>query len=138
MKTLQEKQAARKAAKKMLLTPELFDELKMLGRAQIDPLGREINNPLPKVIPSELERPPTLEEQIQRVLRTHVSRQAFLNGFETLEEANDFDIPDDFDFTDEPQPYPVYQMREDEPPADDPEPEPPAVDPPADPTPPEN
>lgn len=48
----------------------------------------------PVAVPLGFNRPPTLHETIQRILRTERFRQS-LNGEETFEEADDFDIPDD-------------------------------------------
>jgi len=62
--------------------------------------GEELVNstPLFVALPGEV---PTLQQQIARVLRTEFAKQAEAKGFETYEEANDFDVKDDFD-VDEP------------------------------------
>jgi len=39
----------------------------------------------------------SLQQQIARVLRTELSKVADAQGFETYEEANDFDVDDGFD-----------------------------------------
>lgn len=57
--------------------------------------GHEIPDPKPVALPSGFKRPETLAEQVQRLVRTHISRQAEAEGMETFDEANDFDISDD-------------------------------------------
>lgn len=61
----------------------------------LDKDGSEIPDPTPLTIPSGFRRPETLAEQVQRLVRTHVSRQAQLEGNESFEESEDFDVPDD-------------------------------------------
>lgn len=57
--------------------------------------GHELPDPRPLVMPSGFRRPETLAEQVQRLVRTHISRQAQEQGEESFEEAEDFDIDDD-------------------------------------------
>lgn len=52
-------------------------------------------DPTPMAIPAGFKRPPTLAEQVQRLVRGALSQAAAEKGLETFEEANDFDIPDD-------------------------------------------
>lgn len=73
-------------------TGEVFEAVKRL-----DEFGQEIPDPRPVRIPAGFRRPETLAEQVQRLVRTHISRDAEQNGMETWEEANDFDVDDDFD-----------------------------------------
>lgn len=54
-------------------------------------------DPKPVAIPVGFKRPPTLQEQIQQMIRTQISAQAAMNGQESFEEAEDFDVDDDFD-----------------------------------------
>ena len=69
-----------------------------------DEYGREIPDPTPRALPVGLKRPETLAEQIQRMVRTHVSDAAAQTGQETFQEADDFETGDDED--DEPStPY---------------------------------
>jgi hypothetical protein len=97
----------------MKITKDVYDELKTLKRAYIDQNGKEVNNPMPLAVDSGLKRPPTLKEQIQRVLRQEVSAQAHAQGHETFEEAQDFDIGLD---DDEPlSGYEVVDMVPEEP-----------------------
>lgn len=62
---------------------------------RLDEKGREIPDPTPVTIPAGFKRPETLAEQVQRLVRTHISREAAERGFETFDEANDFDVDDD-------------------------------------------
>lgn len=119
----------------MRMTKELYDELKDLKRGKLNDKGEEVVSPKPHSLAFS-RRPPTLQEQIQRVLRTELSRQADEQGYETMEEADDFDDPE---FDQDPfSPYIVHDTIDEEPvsPPVNPPPEPP--DPPdSDPAPPE-
>lgn len=64
-------------------------------QAALDAFGREIPDPKPMSIPSGFKRPETLAEQVQRLVRTQISRQAAEEGYETFEDSEDFDIDDD-------------------------------------------
>lgn len=117
---------------KVKITPELNTKLKDLGYAILHTDGREIHDPDQIELPAGFDRPPTLQEQIQRCLRGHLSEQAQAQGMETFEESQDFDIPDDFEL--DPN-ITVHEMvgedirppvpdKEEPTPAPDPEPEP--------------
>lgn len=58
--------------------------------------GMEVPDPRPLSIPSGFVRPPTLAEQVRRLLPDMI-RQQQAGEVETWEDANDFDIGDDFD-----------------------------------------
>lgn len=62
---------------------------------QYDKQGRECPDPTPLEIPAGFNRPPTLQEQIERCIRRHMSAQAEAEGFESFEDANDFDTGDE-------------------------------------------
>lgn len=66
-------------------------------RPRLDEFGHEIPDPKPVAIPAGFKRPETLAEQVQRLVRTSISRQAAEQGFETFEESEDFDVDDEFD-----------------------------------------
>lgn len=67
--------------------------------------GRETPSQERLSLPSGFERPLTLQEQVQRLVRTSLSAYAEAQGMETFEEADDFDIEDDV----EPNtPYEVF------------------------------
>lgn len=58
--------------------------------------GREILDPTPMAPPVGYKRQPSLSEQIREMVRSErLAMEAASAGFETLEEADDFDIPDD-------------------------------------------
>lgn len=69
---------------------------------KLDEYGREVLDPTPLDIPIGFERPLTLEQQIQRLMRIEYQKVAQLRdmeGYETPEEADDFDVDDDFDIS---------------------------------------
>lgn len=68
---------------------------KPMTKCLLDENGHEIGDPKPVAIPSGFTRPETLAEQVQRLVRTTVSQAAEDHGYESWEEANDFDIEDD-------------------------------------------
>lgn len=94
----------------MKVTKETFDRLCKLTHAMLTDDGKEINNPMPLAIPSELNRPLTLQEQIARVLNV-VSAEAKEQGLESYKDSMDFDIVDPFDFD---QYFSKYELVEDE------------------------
>ena len=65
--------------------------------SRLDELGREIPDPNPMAMPIGFERPETLAEQVQRLVRTSISQHAALHGGETFEESEDFDVDDEID-----------------------------------------
>lgn len=65
--------------------------------SRLDERGHEILDDTPVAIPVRLTRPPTLTEQMRQVIRGELSRAAAAEGYETFEEADDFDVDDDFD-----------------------------------------
>lgn len=74
-------------------------------RAGLDARGHEIPDPKPVSIPAGFEVPETLEEMMQRVIRTTVSAEAAARGEETWEESDDFEIPDGEDLADPATPW---------------------------------
>ena len=66
--------------------------------ARIDGKGREILDPNPMAPPIGYIKQESLHEQIARMVRSERLRQeADAAGFETFDEADDFDIGDDYD-----------------------------------------
>jgi len=62
----------------------------------LDPkTGWEVPDPTPLARAVRFQKPPTLEEIVQRTIRGALSRHAAEQGHETFEEANDFDVDDD-------------------------------------------
>lgn len=73
-----------------------MEELTALTEALLDDDGKEILNPMPLEVKEDLGRPPTLKEQICRILKGE-RMKALLEqqGYESFEEADDFDVPDE-------------------------------------------
>lgn len=57
--------------------------------------GHEIMDNTPIAVPTRFRRSLTLQEQIQLMIKRDMSRLAQQNGYETYEEADDFDVDDD-------------------------------------------
>lgn len=66
---------------------------------RFDERGREILDPTPVDFPLNFKRPMTIQEQIRTFIRQELSQTAAAQGEETFEEADDFDVDDDFDPT---------------------------------------
>lgn len=64
-----------------------------------DERNREILDDTPVSLPIGFRRPPTLQETIRALVRTEVSKRAANEGLETFEEADDFNVGDDYDPT---------------------------------------
>lgn len=78
----------------------MSEELKDVERrlkARLDEHGRELLDDTPMSLPVGFGRPETLAEQVQRLVRGAVSQAAADKEFETFEDAEDFDVDDDFD-----------------------------------------
>lgn len=73
-----------------------FDADGVQVTSEIDDDGNELPDPVPMSPPVGYRREPTLGEMIQQFVRSEQLRaQAEAEGFDTFEEADDFDIPDD-------------------------------------------
>lgn len=67
-------------------------------KTQYDPTGVfEIPDPTPIELPIGMKRPETLQETMARMLRQHFLIQKQNEGFETPDQADDFDIDDEHD-----------------------------------------
>lgn len=64
-------------------------------KAKLDSNGHELLDSKPLALPVGFKKPESLDEQIRRLVRTHISSQAEEQGFETFEDADDFEIEDD-------------------------------------------
>lgn len=64
-------------------------------KAKLNNNGHEVLDSTPLALPLGFKKPESLDDQIRRLVRTHISAQAQEQGFETWEDADDFDIPDD-------------------------------------------
>lgn len=62
---------------------------------RFDEEGREVFERGPVEVPVGFRRPETLAEQVRRLVRNQFSMVAAVQGQETFEEANDFDVEED-------------------------------------------
>lgn len=69
----------------------------MSHNPKLNKTGAEIHNEPPVAVPANYKRPPTLAEQVRQMCRTHLSRMAQEQGQESWEDADDFEVGDDFD-----------------------------------------
>lgn len=85
-------------------TGEIID-LEELIAARLNEHGHELLNPTPQAPPLGYKKQPSLSDQIRDMVRSEHLRQAAASaGMETFEEADDFDVDDDYDPT---SPYEV-------------------------------
>lgn len=70
--------------------------------------GEEMPDPTPIALPVGFQRPPTIDELYARLVHDPaVQRELSDAGFETEEEANDFDVPDEM-----PDPTSPFQQED--------------------------
>ena len=62
-----------------------------------DDRGREIVDSRPLSLPVKYSTPPSYMDEVRRMIRNELSRAAISHGHETWEEADDFDVGDDFE-----------------------------------------
>lgn len=72
---------------------------------------KEYPDPTPVEIAMELKRPETMDEKIRRIVATRISEQAAEQGSESFDEANDFDIKDDFEVDEPASPHEIFDME---------------------------
>lgn len=74
----------------------------------LDPRGREMPSPLSIAPPIGYKRTPSLSDQIRQiVISEKLAQEARTQGYESFEEADDFDVPD------EDVPVSAFEMEED-------------------------
>lgn len=88
----------------------------MSKEKRLDEYGREILNPIPMAPPVGYNRTPSLSEQIRSMVRSEcLALEAEAAGLETFEEADDFDVGDDFDpsspYEEVFDPTPIPELR---------------------------
>jgi len=66
-----------------------------LEAGRLDARGQEILDDKPMSIPAGFKKPESLSETIQRLVRRGLSDAAAAQGFETFEEAEDFEVGDE-------------------------------------------
>lgn len=63
----------------------------------LDEKGSEIPDPTPLELPLNWTRPPSINDIVRQMVRNEISEAARSVGVETFEEADDFDVGDDYD-----------------------------------------
>lgn len=80
------------------IVPKSFDP--GLAAKKYSPDGEEVMDATPVEMPVNLKRPPSLQERVRDLVRSERLRDAAMQaGKETFEEADDFDVGDDYDPT---------------------------------------
>lgn len=65
---------------------------------KFDEEGREVMDPLPIAPPIGYKKAPSISETIRNMIRSErLKQEAEAQGFESFEEADDFDVGDDYD-----------------------------------------
>lgn len=84
-----------------------------MKKCKHDDAGFEIPDPTPVAVPVGFRREPTIQEMIAQFVRSEQLRQhAQQAGFETLEEADDFDVDEDPEMV---TPHEIVDMQEERP-----------------------
>jgi len=79
-------------------TTESHDRVPSAREKRLDEKGREIVSPLPMEPPLGYKRQPTMVEIIrQQIQAEHLARDLAKAGVETFEEADDFEVGDDYE-----------------------------------------
>lgn len=73
-----------------------------------DEFGREVVDPTPLAVPAGWDRPESLAEMVQRMVRQEAFRRAVNSEAESFEEADDFDCSDEEE--DWVSPYEIVDM----------------------------
>ena len=69
--------------------------VKVIRKAKINEKGEEEGDPRPVNIPIGFQKPPSIHELMQKYVRNEISRRSEEGGFESFEDAEDFDVDDD-------------------------------------------
>jgi hypothetical protein len=77
------------------------DRLERLVKAarKVDQLvnGREVPDPVPMTAGLDLKQPESIQHMLQRMVKQHVSALAQSEGYESIDEAMDFDTGEDME-----------------------------------------
>ena len=65
-------------------------------RAALTPGGAEINNPKPMAV-TVTPKPESMDQKVRRMIQQSLADKEIVSGHETYDEANDFEVEDDFD-----------------------------------------
>lgn len=68
-----------------------------MAKQKSDKVRFESLDDTPVSVPVKFNRPPSLHEQIKSLIRREVSQTAVNSGMESFEEADDFEVGDDYD-----------------------------------------
>lgn len=71
-----------------------------------DERGREIPDPTPVEVPLRFRGQESTDERIRRIIRETISRQAAESGWESFDDANDFEVDED------PDPVSQYELTD--------------------------
>lgn len=63
----------------------------------LNEFGHEVLDPTPAAVPLNWKRPMALADQIRLMVRNELSQSAVSQGHESFEEADDFNVGDDYD-----------------------------------------
>ena len=77
--------------------PEVGDELVFCWYLDEVPPDVEMPDPTPMEIPLALQAPPSLHDEIRRIIAVEASKAAANSGFGTMEEEDDFDVEEETD-----------------------------------------
>lgn len=95
-----------------MVSRDVIDDITKLNHALIDEEGKEINNPKPLFLDvSRQKKSESIREEMRRILRQELSYEAFRQGEETFDDANDFDVKSDFETDRE---FSEYSLAEEE------------------------
>lgn len=88
--------------------------------------GKEYGDPTPMAPPAHIGRAESNAEMIRRMIQNELSSRASMEGYESFEEAEDFDIDDDpadphtpYEAVFDPPPKPPIKEKNDGKPSDD-------------------
>lgn len=87
---------------------ERYEEAKKYLDGEIDQLGRELLNPEPTTLKTEKRE--SLADKVKRYIRNELSQTAYEQGYETEEEANDFEMYDEFEDPALPSEYELHDL----------------------------
>lgn len=66
-------------------------------KARIDDSGREVLDNTPVTLPVRFLRGENIADRVRSLVEKELSRRAEHAGYETIDDANDFDVGDDYD-----------------------------------------
>lgn len=85
---------------------EIVDDVETRSRLNAD--GHEILDNSPVAIPVKFKRVDAITQKVADLVRGEFSRLAEKEGYETFEDADDFDVGDDYD------PHSPYELNEEQ------------------------